>query len=112
MGSCGKIYNKSQARWFLSRNGGWKMKLKNDLPVIEIDGDSIMVFASEDDNSFRGMLRSNPSAKFIIDCLAEETDEEGILEKLKDEFEGDEAEMREDIKLVVANLRLVGALEE
>ncbi|MBR3299319.1 MAG: PqqD family protein [Clostridia bacterium] len=88
------------------------MKLNSNLPVVEIDGESIMVFAPEDDNSFRGMLRSNHTANFIIECLKEETDEEAILEKLKSEFEGDEDEMREDIKTVIENLRTVGALEE
>lgn len=88
------------------------MKLKSDLPIVEIDGESIMVLAPEDDSSFRGLLRSNPTAKFIIDCLVEETDEEGVLAKLQAEYDGDEADMREDIQMVVENLRTAGALEE
>ncbi|MBR4434892.1 MAG: PqqD family protein [Clostridia bacterium] len=88
------------------------MKLKNDIPTIDIDGESIMVFAPDDDDSFRGMLRSNATARFIIDCLKDDTDEEGILKKLQDEFDGDEADMRDDIAMIVDNLRQVGALEE
>ena len=88
------------------------MKLKNDLPVVEIDGDSVIVFAPDEANAFRGMLRSNPTAKFIIDCLSEDTDEEEILRKLQEEFDGDEAEMREDIAMVIDNLRKAGAFEE
>ena len=88
------------------------MKLKDDLPIVEIDGESIIVFAPEDNNSFRGMLRSNSTAKFIIDCLSEDIDEEGILAKMQAEYDGDEVEMLEDVRMVIANLRLVGALVE
>ena len=88
------------------------MKLKSDLPVVELDGESIMVFASDEDSGFRGMLRSNPTAQFIVDCLKEDTDENGILAKLKEAFDGDENEMLEDIRMVIDNLHQTGALEE
>ena len=88
------------------------MKLKSDLPVVDIDGESIIVFAPDEENAFRGMLRSNPTAKFIMGCLYEDTDEEAILKKMQEEYDGDEAEMREDIAMVIDNLRKADAFEE
>lgn len=88
------------------------MKLNAEYPMVELDGDTIIVFAPNDSEGFRGMLRLNPSARIIFDCLKEQTDEEAILEKLREQFEGDEAEMREDINMVLDNLRKAGALEE
>jgi hypothetical protein len=88
------------------------MKLKSEYPMVELEGETVIVFAPNDSESFRGMLRLNQSARFIFECLKEETDEEGIVQKLKEEFEGDETKMRKDISMMIQKLRIANALEE
>ena len=88
------------------------MKLNNEYPMVEIDGETVIVFAPDDQDSFRGMLRLNPTARIILDCLREDVSEDGILQQLKEQFDGDEADMREDISMLLEKLRTAGALEE
>lgn len=88
------------------------MKLNAEYPMVEIDGETVIVFASDDQDSFRGMLRLNPTARIIFDCLREDVSEEEILQQLKDQFDGDEADMREDISMLLEKLRTARALEE
>ena len=86
------------------------MKLKDEFVTVNSGDTQIMV--SIDTRHFSGMIRSNPSAAFIVDCLKEETDEEKILEQMKEHFDGPEDLMKEDICLVLEKLRSVDALDE
>ena len=88
------------------------MKLRSEYPMVEMDDEYMIVFAPNEGEGFRGMLRLNPAAQFIFECLKEETSEELILAKMKERFEGDEADMREDISMLLEKLRMAGALEE
>ncbi len=88
------------------------MRLKFEYPMVEMDGEAIIVFTPDDNKSFRGMLRLNPTAKFIYECLRYETSEELILQSLMERFEGSESEMRQDISMLLEKLRTAGALEE
>lgn len=88
------------------------MKLNAEYPVVEMDGEAIVVFAPNESNTFRGMLRLNPTAKFILECLKEETTEDLILQKLMEQFDGDESEMKDDIAMVIEKLHLACALEK
>lgn len=88
------------------------MKLNANYQTVELDGELIVVFAPDDEKSFRGMLKLNSTARLIFDCLSNETDEHGILLKLQEEFDGDEDEMLQDIRMVLDKLRMAGALNE
>ena len=64
------------------------------------------------ETSFRGIVRSNETAAFVVDCLKDETSEDEILAKLKEEYEGDDDKMRSDLKNVLSKLREIEAIEE
>ena len=55
------------------------MKLKNGFITHETDGEQIMVSAGS--TKFSGLVRSNRTAAFIVDCLKSETNESKCLPK-------------------------------
>ena len=86
------------------------MKLKKEF-VTHMTGDTqIMVPVGK--TSFRGMIRSNGTAAFIVDCLKEETTEEELRKKLLDKYDATEEQADKAVASVLATLRKVGALEE
>ena len=88
------------------------MRLKDNIVSHKVDKDFVTIFTSENPEDFHGILRSNDEAKFIIDCLQEETTEDEILARLQEEYEGDASAMLEDIRIVLGHLRTAGALVE
>ena len=70
------------------------MKLKDTFVTQEMDGEQVMV---EADGGFAGMVRSNATAAFIIDQLKTETTSRAV--------------MAEDVDMVLANLKKIGALD-
>ena len=85
------------------------MKLKDGFITHETDGEQIMVAAG---GSFAGMVRSNATAAFIVDCLKTETTETEILDKMLAKYNGDKNVMAEDIKVIIGKLRKIGAIDE
>ena len=84
------------------------MKLKDTFVTQEMDGEQVMVEAG---GGFSGMVRSNQSAAFIIDQLKAETTKEGILDAMCKNFAAPRAVMAEDVDMVLANLKKIGALD-
>ena len=84
------------------------MKLKESFITQEMDGEQIMVATG----GFAGMVRSNATAAFIVDCLKTDTTEKDILDKMLAKYDGDKNVMAEDIKMVIGKLRKIGAIDE
>lgn len=86
------------------------MKLADGFITHELDGDQVMVSVKE--GQFSGMVRSNPTAAFIIDCLKTETTQEAIVEKLLAEYDGvKKEEAAGDVAMIIEILRGIGAVE-
>lgn len=86
------------------------MKLKDGFITHEADGEQIMVATGE--AGFSGMVRSNGTAAFIIDCLKESTTQEQLVEKLFAKYEASREVLAADVAKVLDNLRSIGALDE
>lgn len=86
------------------------MRLKNGFITHESDGEQIMVAAGE--VRFSGMVRSNKTAAFIVDCLKEETTEAQIVEKLSDVYDAPKEVIAGDVQKILDSLRSIGALDE
>ena len=83
------------------------MKLKDTFVTQEMDGEQVMVEAG----GFAGMVRSNQTAAFIIDQLKTETTKEAILDAMCKKYDAPRAVMAEDVDMVLANLKKIGALD-
>lgn len=85
------------------------MKLKENFITQEMDGEQIMVAAG---GGFAGMVRSNATAAFIVDCLKTGTTREAILDTMEKKYDAPREVMAADVDMVLTNLRKIGALDE
>lgn len=86
------------------------MKLKNGFVTHDMGGEQIMVATG--DASFPGLVRSNPTAAFIVDCLKQDTTKEAIVEAMLNKYDVTEQVAAADVDKILAKLRSVGALDE
>lgn len=86
------------------------MKLKKGFYTQEINEGQVLVPVDPQESNFRGIVRSNETAAFVVDCLKEETTRDEILQKLKDTYDGDEEKMASDLDSVLEKLKGIGAI--
>ena len=63
-------------------------------------------------SSFAGLIRSNKTAAFIVECLKEETTQEKIVEAMFEKYDAPKEVLAKDVLDVIDKLRKVGALDE
>ena len=86
------------------------MKLKSDFITQTIDDTQFLVAIGAE--AFSGIVRSNKTAAFIVDCLKEETTEEAIVDNMCKNYDAPKAEIAADVKEILDTLRRINALEE
>ncbi len=85
------------------------MKLKKDFITHEIDGTQFLVPVGGE--AFSGLVRSNKTAAFIVDCLKEETTADEIVDKMCAKYDAPRATIAADVAAVIENLRGIHAIE-
>ena len=85
------------------------MKHKDTYITHDSDGEQILLDTS---SSFAGLIRSNKTAAFIVECLKEETTKEKIVEAMFEKYDAPKDVLAKDVSDVIEKLRKVGALEE
>ncbi|MDD6880258.1 MAG: PqqD family protein [Firmicutes bacterium] len=85
------------------------MKLKDTYITHDSDGEQILLDTS---SSFAGLIRSNKTAAFIVECLKEETTQEKIVEAMFEKYDAPKDVLAKDVSEVIEKLRKVGALDE
>lgn len=86
------------------------MKLKSSFITQVIDGTQFLVPIGGED--FSGIVRSNETAAFIVNCLKQDTTPEAIVDALANEYDGPREVMAADVAEVLTKLRSINALEE
>lgn len=86
------------------------MKLNDNFLTQEIDDAQVMVATG--DVEFNGIVRSNSTAGEIIDLMREETTRDEVLDKMCAKYDAPRETIAEDVDMVIATLRKVGALDE
>lgn len=86
------------------------MKLKDGFVTHDMGGEQIMV--STGSTAFSGLVRSNGTAAFIVDCLKEETTKEQIVAKMLEKYDAPEAVISADVDKILEKLRSIKALDE
>ncbi len=88
------------------------MKLHDGFITYTTGAEQIMVAAGTASEVFRGMVRSNATAAFIIDCLKEEISREELGEKLVARYDAPREIILRDLDRILDSLRKIGALDE
>ncbi len=86
------------------------MKLKDGFITRQTDGEQIMVTVG--DVGFAGLVRSNKTAAFIVDCLKSETTKEAIVDAMSRKYDAPKDVLDRDVEGILAKLRSIGALDE
>ena len=86
------------------------MKVKKGFVVYENGGEYIMTGAGE--SNFNGIIRSNAVAAFIVECLAEETTRDEIIDKMFEKYDADRETLGQGVDSVLETLRKIGVLDE
>lgn len=86
------------------------MKLKPDFITQDIDDTQFLVPVGAE--AFQGIVRSNRTAAFIVDCLQAETTEEAIMDKMREKYAAPREEIAADVKEIIGILRGINALNE
>lgn len=86
------------------------MKLNSGF-ISHTDGEDHLL-VSTGATAFSGMVRSNPTAAFIISCLEQDTTEDAIVEKMLAEYDAPREVIARDVKKIVEQLRGIGAIDE
>ena len=86
------------------------MKLKDDFITHMIEGTQFLVPLGGE--AFNGIVRSNKTAAFIVDCLQEETTEEKIVDAMCAKYDAPRDTVAADVREILDTLRKIHALEE
>ena len=86
------------------------MKLKSSFVTQKIDDTQFLVPLGNE--SFRGIVKSNSTAAFIVDQLKEETTKEAIVDAMCAQYDAPRETIEADVEKALNTLRSVGALEE
>lgn len=86
------------------------MKLKKEFVTQMIDDTQFLVPLGAE--SFHGIVRSNRTAAFIVDCLKEETTAGQIVDAMCERYDAPRETIAADVEKVLSTLRGICALEE
>lgn len=86
------------------------MKLNPDFLTHTMDGAALVVPTAE--APFHGLVQGNKTVGVILECLEHDTTEQEIVDTLCERYEGDRAEMAQDVADVIAKLRGIGAIDD
>ena len=88
------------------------MKLKAEFITHKGQGSQEeQVMVSTDTKLFSGLVRSNSTASFIIDCLKQETTQEKIVDAMVSEYDAPRDRIAADVAKILEKLRSIGAID-
>ena len=87
-----------------------KMKLRKGFITHESNGEHITVTAGN--TAFNGLVRSNKTAGFIVECLKENVTKEEIVHKMLDKYDACEETITKGVDMILARLQEIGAIDD
>ena len=88
------------------------MKLKHTFEMMEIDEQQMAVPVGDGADAFHGILKLNKSAAAILELLREDTTEEEMVQKLMEDYDTSEEEIRTYVHDYVEELKAAGFICE
>ncbi len=86
------------------------MKLKNEFITQDIDDTQFLVPVGAE--AFSGIVRSNKTAAFIVNCLKEETTETAIVDAMCAKYDAPRETIAADVAEILEKLRSINAIDE
>jgi methyltransferase-like protein len=85
------------------------MRLKDAFITHDSEGEQVLIDVT---SSFAGLVRSNKTAAFIVDCLKTDTTKEQIVDAMYEKYDAPKEVLQKDVDAIIDKLRGIGALEE
>lgn len=85
------------------------MRLKDTFITHDSEGEQVLIDVT---SSFAGLVRSNKTAAFIVDCLKTDTTKEQIVDAMYEKYDAPKEVLQKDVDAIIDKLRGIGALEE
>lgn len=85
------------------------MKLKDNFIAHSTDDQQVLIDVT---GAFSGLVRSNATAAFIVDCLKSDTTPDAIVDAMCAKYDAPREVIARDTESVLAKLRSIGALDE
>ena len=85
------------------------MRLENTFITHDSEGEQVLIDVT---SSFAGLVRSNKTAAFIVDCLKTDTTKEQIVDAMYEKYDAPKEVLKKDVDAIIDKLRGIGALEE
>ena len=86
------------------------MKLKEGFITHESAGEHITVTAGN--TVFSGMVRSNQTAGFIVECLKSDVTKEDIVTKMLEKYDAPKERIEKDVEKILEQLHSIGAIDD
>ena len=86
------------------------MKLREGFITHESNGEHITVTAGN--TAFNGMIRSNSTAGFIVECLKSDVTREDIVEKMLAKYDAAREQIEADVDKILEQLQSIGAIDD
>lgn len=87
------------------------MKLNPNFLTHETKGEYYIISTSN--TKFKGIVKNNETAAFIVECLKSDTTESTVVDKLLAEYpKADRTVVTQDVSEIIAKLRSIGAIKE
>ena len=86
------------------------MRLRHGFITHESNGEHITVTAGN--TAFNGMVRSNKTAGFIVECLKNDVTKEGIVGKMLEKYDAPREMIEKDVEKILEQLRSIGAIDD
>lgn len=85
------------------------MRLKDTFITHDSEGEQVLIDVT---SSFAGLVRSNKTAAFIVDCLKTDTTKEQIVDAMYEKYDAPKEVLQKDVDAIIDKLRGIGALGE
>ncbi len=86
------------------------MKLKDNFIIQDVEDKQFLLPIGAE--AFSGIVRSNETAAFIVNCLKRETTKEAIVEAMREEYDAPEDLIVSDVERILETLRRINAIAE
>ncbi|MBQ9142743.1 MAG: PqqD family protein [Lachnospiraceae bacterium] len=86
------------------------MRLREEFITHETNGEHIMVTAGN--AGFNGLVRSNGTAGFIVECLKTEVTREEIISRMLQKYDAPLEVVTKDVDNILEQLKSIGAIYE
>lgn len=86
------------------------MKISKTFISHNSGGETLLV--STGASKFSGLVHSNETAGFIINCLENETSEDEIIRKVMMKYDAPREIVEKDVKKIISQLRKIGAIDD